>query len=135
MPEVAQFKKALERTLEIPIGDGGVLKIRWSPQNVSPEFWETIKAESKTETARAAANGGKVDWSDLDPFEVVEKIIAPLMSWWDLTVEGELFPITVENIVSFGLPFVGRLSRAIQADFAIGDDVKKASADRSSTQA
>lgn len=123
MPEVTQFKKALERTVQVPINEGETLAVKWSPQNVSPEFWDQMEADSRA----AVAAREKGEQFDRNPFDLATRVLLPLMTWWDLTVEGEPLPITVENIVSFGLPFVMAASDAIQQDFKIGESTKKVS--------
>lgn len=131
MPEVAQFARSLERTVHVPINESETLAIRWSPQNVSETFWDRRMAEAKA-AEEAKARGETIA---RNPFDIAREVVLPLMTWWDLTANGEPYPITVENIVGFGLPFVLAVSDAIQQDFQIGERAKKASAGDSSTRA
>lgn len=118
MPEVKAFTRSLERKLKVQINQDETLDIKWSPAQLTEEVWDQM-----AEHFHRAPDDDK----SVSPFDIARQIVAPLLTWWDLTVDGEPYPITAENIAGFGLGFVMALGAAIQDDFAIGADTKKGS--------
>ena len=50
-----------------------------------------------------------------DPFAIAEEIIVPLVAKWDLTVNGEPYEITRENVADLGLDLEFEIIDAIDA--------------------
>lgn len=94
------------RTVEIAVTETESLSVRYSPDAMTPEVWARLQGWVKASADK-----------DADPFEVAEYVIAPLLKSWDITVDGEPYPITPEHIAALGLPLVGALSAALMADF------------------
>lgn len=53
-------------------------------------------------------------------FDAVAELMVSLLSEWDLTADGAPYPITKENLMALGLPLMGAISEAVQADFTLG---------------
>lgn len=100
------------RTVEIPVTETECLTVRYSPDAMTPLVWANLQGWVR-------ANAEK----DADPFEVARYVIVPLVRTWDITVEGEPYAITVENVVALGLPLVAAISDALMRDFNAGRDM------------
>lgn len=126
MRDVATFRQALERPLEVPINESETLAIRWSPARLNEDLWDKMMSYSaKVSTAR---DDGSALENLVSPFDYAREVVAPLMTWWDLGEGGEMYAITPEHVAEFGAEFVVVLAEAIQQDFRIGKNVKKISA-------
>lgn len=109
------------RELQVPLNDeGDSFSIWWSPAAYTRDVHLAITAKADDDTAS-------------DPFEVAERVILPLVKKWSIKVDGEMWPITAENVASLGLFIIGAMTRLIMADMPNASDIKKASAGTSST--
>lgn len=102
----------LKRTRELAI-DGGLV-IKWSPERYTREMHAKL-----TEWQRSDRE---------DPFEIADAVIVPLMTEWNLTVDGKPHPITTENVTGLGLFLCRAISTAISGDMGAAGEVKKDSA-------
>lgn len=83
---LSDFKQKRGREEVIDYGEAGSITFRWMPDRLTDEVWNAIYEEGLR-----------------DPFEMARRIVLPLVSWWDITDEGEPFPISVESVGSLGL--------------------------------
>lgn len=58
--------------------------------------------------------------NESDGLDAMADLMATLISEWDLTEDGAPYPITKENLMALGLPLMGAISEAVQADFTLG---------------
>lgn len=103
-----------ERTIRVPINDDPKddLVIRWNPTLMTKETYARLQAWQRDETKT-------------DPFEIAEYLIVPLVTGWDITVNGKPHPLNVETVAALGLDLVGHIGRALSADYAVASDTKK----------
>ena len=95
------------RLVEIGERDDEKFVVGYSPDRYTMEVHARLQlmSENKEEAAQ---------------FDAVSELMVSLISEWDLTVDGEPYPITKENLMALGLPLVGAISEAVQADFSLG---------------
>ena len=86
--------------------------MRYSPDAMTPDVWGNLQTWVKANAEQ-----------DADPFAVATYVIVPLVKGWDLTVDGEPYPVTVENVVGLGLPLVAAIAGALMTDFNSGRDM------------
>lgn len=100
------------RTVTIPVTETEGLAVRYSPDAMTPAVWARLQGWVREQAEQTA-----------DPFDVARYVIVPLVRDWDLTVDGEPYPVTVENVVNLGLPLVAAISAKLMADFNEGRDM------------
>lgn len=91
-----------ERKLTVPLGDDASIVFWWSPTKYTREIHALLT--SVTEEA------------EKDPFEFAEKGIVPLVTRWDITVDGKPWPITAANVAKLGLFICVEMTLAIVAE-------------------
>ena len=91
------------RTVAIPVTADETFAVRYSPDAMTPDVWANLQGWVK-------ANADQ----DADPFAVATYVIVPLVKGWDLTVEGQPYPVTIENVVGLGLPLVAAIAGALK---------------------
>lgn len=106
-----------ERTLIVPVtADGGEsIAVRWNPSRMTRERFARLQEWQK-------------DNDRNDPFEAADELICPLVTGWDITVEGKPYPVTPEHVAGLGLDLVVRIASALNQDYALAADAKKDSA-------
>jgi len=100
------------RTVAITVTADETFAVRYSPDAMTPDVWANLQGWVK-------ANADQ----DADPFAVATYVIVPLVKGWDLTVEGQPYPVTIENVVGLGLPLVAAIAGALMTDFNRGRDM------------
>jgi hypothetical protein len=87
------------RTLEIAIGD-----------DTGETFWVKYTPEALTKQLQA-------DLADVDGPDSAAMLLASFIRAWSLTVDGEPYPITQENLQALGLPLLMSISTLVWEDF------------------
>lgn len=92
----------------------GLFRFDWNPTRMTPQVYAGLEAwREKT---------------DRNPFDLATVYLMPLMTGWDITVDGKPYPVTAEHITALGIDLVVRIGDLIDEDYKLARDAKKASA-------
>jgi hypothetical protein len=114
--EFADLVARLYRPLTVELGEGAAIRLRWSPDALTPPIFAALSAAFD-----------RTDGEDRDPFGMAAAVICPLVKEWDLTEQGAPYPITPEALADLGIRINTRIMRALYADLmaTMSDEVAR----------